>query len=49
MRTGRLFRFWLVDGTAGSTIYPEPVSLEQVKSDCVDRFGAHRLAEVTFG
>lgn len=49
MSMGRLFRFRLFDGTAGSAIYPEPVCLDQVKSDCVDRFGSHRLLEVTFG
>ena len=46
---GRLFRFELHDGTSGSVIYPEPVTLEIVTADCHARFGIERVKGVTVG
>ena len=46
---GRLFRFELHDGTSGSVIYPEPVTIEQVTADCHARFGVERVREVKHG
>ena len=46
---GRLFRFELHDGTSGSVIYPEPVTLETVTADCHARFGIERVREVKHG
>lgn len=45
----RLFRFELHDGTGGSVIYPEPVTLEIVTADCHARFGIERVKGVTVG
>ena len=46
---GRLFRFELHDGTGGSVIYPDPVTLEIVTADCHARFGIERVKGVTVG
>lgn len=45
----RLFRFELHDGTGGSVIYPEPVTLDTVLADCRTRFGVDRVKGVSVG
>lgn len=43
------WHFELHDGKGGIIIFGEPVSMDQVQEECVQRFGAHRLKEVTVG